>query len=82
MWEDTLGTLRPGAVADICVFELQEGEFELEDTHGRVEKGSRKFIPNLVIREGKVIEPDTHKAALRDLYPWDYELIEYIEGTK
>jgi dihydroorotase len=78
-WEGSLGTLRPGAAADIFVFELLEGEFDLVDTHGQIEKGSRKIVPRLVIWEGRVIELESRKVALRDWYPWDYELINQID---
>ena len=47
-----LGTLRTGCAADMLVFSVEEGEFELEDTHLRVEKCRKKLTPQLVFRGG------------------------------
>ena len=33
--EDRAGALRPGMPADITVFEVEEGEYEIKDTRGR-----------------------------------------------
>ena len=33
-YEGTVGTLKPGANADISVFELRDGKFELRDSDG------------------------------------------------
>lgn len=49
-----LGTLRPGAVADVAVFELQEGAFDYEDAHGQHITGRHRFAPVLTLRAGEV----------------------------
>jgi dihydroorotase len=49
-----IGTLRPGAWGDAVVFDLQEGQFELVDSHGEVRVGTRRLVPALVVRAGKV----------------------------
>jgi dihydroorotase len=51
--ENELGTLKPGAVADITVLELQNGEFPLVDSEGRVEIGNRHLEPTHVFRSGR-----------------------------
>jgi dihydroorotase len=48
-----LGTLAPGALADISVFRLAEGEWHLHDAEGAEEIGSRRFEPVAVVRGGR-----------------------------
>jgi len=79
--DDELGTLRVGTVADIFVFDIEEGEFDFEDTHCRIEKGSRRIVPSFLVRAGKVIEPSEPKVELRELYEWDQEVFRAIEET-
>ena len=49
-----LGTLTPGAVADVAVYELQEGSFDYEDAHGQHITGRQRFVPTLTLRAGEV----------------------------
>jgi dihydroorotase len=49
-----LGTLKPGAVADIAVFELEEGAFDYEDAHGQHITGRHRFVPTLTLRAGEI----------------------------
>jgi len=49
-----LGTLRPGAVADVAVFGLETGEFDFEDAHGEHMTGRQRFTPVLTLRAGEV----------------------------
>jgi dihydroorotase len=76
-----LGTLRPGAAADIFVFELEEGSFPLEDTHLRTESASRRIKPFLTIKEGRAMEPGSYPVRLRELEECDQELFRFIEQT-
>lgn len=50
----TIGTLAPGANADIAVFELRDGRFELKDTDGNVVTAKRRLLSQLTIKEGRV----------------------------
>ena len=52
--EDDLGHLTLGTVADVAVFDVIEGEFELFDTHGTMVIANRKLQADLTIREGKL----------------------------
>ena len=36
------------------VFERQEGQFELPDSHGEIRVGRERLVPELVVRGGKV----------------------------
>jgi dihydroorotase len=48
-----LGTLAPGALADISLFRLAEGEWHLPDAEGVEELGGVRFEPVAVIRGGR-----------------------------
>ena len=52
--EAELGHLKIGTVADIAVFDVIEGEFELFDTHGTMAIANQKLQADLTIREGKL----------------------------
>jgi dihydroorotase len=49
-----LGTLAPGAVADVAVYALEEGSFDYEDAHGQHITGRHRFVPTLTLRAGEV----------------------------
>src|SRR3989304_597596 len=52
--EGELGTLRPGAAADVAVFDLEEGAFDFEDADGHTLAGRRRLAPYLTIKDGQV----------------------------
>ena len=74
-----LGTLRIGSVADLFVFELEEGEFPLEDTHLQLEKAGRRIRPRFTVKSGKVVECGSQHVALRPPYLCDEEVFQFIE---
>lgn len=76
-----LGTLKPGAAADIFVFDLEEGSFPLEDTHLYVESSCRRIKPFLTIKGGRIIEPGSHPVRLRELDESDQDVFRFIERT-
>ncbi len=49
-----LGTLTPGAVADVAVFRLDTGEFDFEDAHGDHMTGRQRLTPMLTLRAGEL----------------------------
>ena len=51
---DRIGTLRVGAWGDAVAFELQQGEFRFEDSHGEVRTGRQRIVPKVVVRGGRV----------------------------
>lgn len=53
-YEGTVGTLKPGANADIAVFELRDGSFELKDTEGSVVTAKRRLLAQTTIKDGRV----------------------------
>lgn len=52
--EGELGTLRPGAIADVAAFELEEGEFEFHDADGNSLRGRQRLAPYLTIKDGEL----------------------------
>ena len=53
-YEGTVGTLSPGANADIAVFELRDGNFPLRDSDGNTITAKRRLIAHLTIKDGRV----------------------------
>jgi dihydroorotase len=49
-----LGTLRPGAEADVAVFSLEEGNFEFVDTLKQRRIGHRRLVPVATVKAGKI----------------------------
>jgi dihydroorotase len=50
-----LGTLKPGAAADVTLLALEEGRFELEDAQGEKVTASRRLVPAGVVRDGVAV---------------------------
>ena len=50
------GTLKPGAVADVAVFDLKEGTFEFLDNVSAKRSGQRKLVAQAVIANGKRVK--------------------------
>jgi dihydroorotase len=53
-YEGTIGTLKPGANADISVFELRDGAFELRDSDGDTITARRRLLAQLTLKDGRV----------------------------
>ena len=51
---DGLGTLREGSIADVAVFSLEEGNFELVDARGETRIGNRKLVPVATVKAGRI----------------------------
>jgi dihydroorotase len=52
-----IGTLRPGAEADVAILELRAGEFNLVDSEGQTRIARQKLMPAATVRGGKVFRP-------------------------
>ena len=50
----TIGTLKPGAEADVSVLELKEGEFTFTDSDGKTRMGHQKLAAVTTVKSGKV----------------------------
>ncbi|MBS0638774.1 MAG: amidohydrolase/deacetylase family metallohydrolase [Proteobacteria bacterium] len=53
-YEGTVGTLKPGANADVSVFELRDGNFELIDADKEKIIAKRRLIAQLTLKDGRV----------------------------
>ena len=69
-----LGTLLPGAAADVLVFSVEEGEFPFRDSHLQERTGDRLLRPELVICRGRQVRPAEVPVRLRPLTAWDQEV--------
>lgn len=64
--DSELGTLRPGAPADLAAFELKEGEFEFFDVRNTRETGSHLLEPFLTVRAGTPYRPADLEAEVEE----------------
>lgn len=76
--EGEIGTLAAGAQADVLVFDVESGEFPFTDTHLKVQKGTRRIVPHLVVKKGQAHLPGSFAIHLRDLYESDLEVFRAI----
>jgi len=76
--EREIGNLRPGSIADILIFDLETGDFPFTDTHLKVCRGSRRIVPHLVVKKGRVHAPGSISIDLRELYESDMDVIRGI----
>jgi dihydroorotase len=53
-YEGTVGTLKPGANADVSVFELRDEDIELRDSDDDTVTARRRFLPQLTVKDGRV----------------------------
>jgi dihydroorotase len=52
---EELGNLSPGAVADVAVLRLEQGNFGFTDMYGARLKGTSKLVCELTLRDGRVV---------------------------
>jgi dihydroorotase len=52
--EGTVGTLKPGANADVSIFELRDGSFEMRDSDGNVVTAKRRLLAQTTIKDGSI----------------------------
>jgi dihydroorotase len=53
-YEGTVGTLKPGANADIALWELRDGNFDLIDSDGDKIVAKRRLLAHMTIKDGRV----------------------------
>jgi dihydroorotase len=63
---DSVGTLTPGAAADIAIFELQQGDFRFYDVGMDERAGDRMLVNTLTMIDGVELE----RSPERDLHFW------------
>ena len=55
---EEIGTLRPGAVADVTVLDLTDEPIEMVDTNGDVRTGTRRLTPVATVKAGALVMTD------------------------
>jgi dihydroorotase len=78
--EAEIGTLQPGAAADLFTFSVEEGEFPLQDTHMKVAVADRMIRVNCVMKAGRWLDTCDAKP-LRKLHDCDHEVFRTLEES-
>jgi dihydroorotase len=60
--DDRAGSLKPGMPADITVFDVEAGEFEVQDTRNRTRKTSKRLLPRITFKDGRRIDCELQRA--------------------
>lgn len=55
---DRAGALKPGLPADLTVFHIEDGDFEIFDCYKQPRKADQRFVPTITFKNGKRIEVD------------------------
>lgn len=58
---DRAGSLRPGLPADITVFRVEAGDFDISDCYGKARKADKQIVPILTFKNGKQFVADLSK---------------------
>lgn len=59
--DDRSGSLKPGMPADITVFEVEAGEFEVADCHNEMRQSKSRIVPLVVFKNGEQFECDLQR---------------------
>jgi len=51
-----IGNLKPGSFADILIIKLINGHFTYVDCYGEIRDASKKILPEVIIKNGKVLK--------------------------
>lgn len=54
---ENIGSLRPGAEADVSVLEIREEDFAFTDAEGKMRQGRRRLTPVVTLRAGEEFYP-------------------------
>src|SRR5215472_971191 len=71
---DRAGSLKPGLPADITVFRVESGDYEISDCYTKVRKAEKQIIPVLTFKNGKRFEADL--ALAQDESNWFLQIAE------
>jgi len=61
-----IGTLKPGAAADIGVLELKEGEFTFTDSDGKTRTGRQRLVPVTTVKGGRLFHSGDRGSSSED----------------
>lgn len=71
---DRAGSLKPGMPADITVFRVESGTFELADTDGKLRTADRRIVPVMAFKDGQRYGSDL--ARCQDERNWMLQIAE------
>jgi dihydroorotase len=71
---DRAGSLKPGLPADITVFRVDTGDYEIADCYTKVRKAEKQIVPVLTFKKGKRFEVDL--ALAQDESNWFLQIAE------
>ena len=71
---DRAGSLKPGLPADITVFRVDTGDYEIADCYTKVRKAEKQIVPVLTFKNGKRFEVDL--ALAQDESNWFLQIAE------
>jgi dihydroorotase len=60
--EDRAGSLKPGLPADITVFRVDSGEYEISDCYTKVRRAEQRIMPLITFKNGKRFDADMSMA--------------------
>jgi dihydroorotase len=60
--EDRAGSLKPGLPADITVFRVERGEYEISDCYTKVRRADQRIVPLIAFKNGKRFDADLSMA--------------------
>lgn len=63
---DRSGTLHVGRQADITIFRMEDGEFEMADCYKQTRVGKTRFMPEMVFKAGRRIDCDFERSQAED----------------
>ena len=78
MGRPDLGTIKPGSVADVAVFDLVEGDHTFQDIFLKERKGEVQMINRVTVRGGEVME----RVPYPKLMPWAVLMEPQRSGVK
>jgi len=53
-YEGTVGTLRPGANADIALLERRNGNFQMTDSDGETITAKERLVARMTLKDGRI----------------------------
>jgi dihydroorotase len=60
--EDRAGSLKPGLPADITVFRVESGEYDISDCYTKVRRADQRIVPLITFKNGKRFDADLSMA--------------------
>lgn len=72
--DDRAGSLKPGLPADITVFTVEDGEFELADCHSEMRSAKSRIVPLMAFKNGEQFDCDLERC--QDERNWFMQIAE------